>query len=351
MQEKRSIEELNYIRGVAAIFVMLFHYTSRYPELFNGINTNGWISLSWGSAGVNVFFLLSGFLTVYTMKEDMPANVYIKKRAKRLYPEYWICLIFTTLILFVLNPSLFVGWKAFFVNLTMFQGFVGVPNVDGVYWTLAYELRFYLFIFILLAIKRFNKIRTVTFVWMILSFSYYLIFPIVDISVLTKAVDFVFMPQYCAPFAVGIFLYYFVSNNNKLSSAIGIAVGITLSAVSQELPYFIFLDITVLIVILIFVVRKNNNYINHSKQIGVALKPLSFIARISFPLYLIHQYFGYCILRVLSDNGFNHEAFIVIPVVLSISIAAVVHVLVDKRSRNELYKKFARKIYDEKKSC
>lgn len=54
MKEK-SIVELNWIRALAAVGVILYHYTTRYPELFSSNIVFGY-QFSWGRAGVNTFF-------------------------------------------------------------------------------------------------------------------------------------------------------------------------------------------------------------------------------------------------------------------------------------------------------
>lgn len=53
---------LDYLRGLSALAVMLFHYTTRYDMLFG--HTGGYpLYFKYGSYGVLVFFLLSGYLT------------------------------------------------------------------------------------------------------------------------------------------------------------------------------------------------------------------------------------------------------------------------------------------------
>lgn len=153
MKEK-SIVELNWIRALAAVGVILYHYTTRYPELFSSNIVFGY-QFSWGRAGVNTFFLLSGFLSLYNLNEHITGVAYIRKRVKKLYPEYWICMALTAITELLFLKAFFPGGAALAVNMTMLQGFLGIKNVDGAYWTLAYELRFYALIFFLMFIKKF----------------------------------------------------------------------------------------------------------------------------------------------------------------------------------------------------
>ena len=140
-----KIPELTWLRGFAAISVVLYHYTTRYYDVY-GVVDKWFVNVSWGCGAVNTFFILSGFLTALTLRKNTSALCFIRKRAVRLYPTYWVCIILTTLAMLFLMPSKVVGLADLAINFTMFQGFVGVKAVDGVYWTVRYELQFYIYV-------------------------------------------------------------------------------------------------------------------------------------------------------------------------------------------------------------
>lgn len=76
MQEKKNssvkLPELNWIRGVAALLIMLYHYTTRYQEVLG--HNEGWnVNFFYGCGAVNIFFILSGFLTAMTLKRRILA--------------------------------------------------------------------------------------------------------------------------------------------------------------------------------------------------------------------------------------------------------------------------------------
>ncbi len=88
-------------------------------------------------------------------------------RVTRLFPAYWVSVALTAVLL---AGDLAAGqadraWHAF-TNLTMLQSAYHVPHVDGVYWTLWTELRFYLLIgiFVLVGITR-RRIVAVCALW------------------------------------------------------------------------------------------------------------------------------------------------------------------------------------------
>ena len=57
---------------------------------------------------------------------------------------FWICMVVTTLYMFVIMPERMPSLKQFLVNLTMMPSLLGIDAIDGVYWTLVKELLFYI---------------------------------------------------------------------------------------------------------------------------------------------------------------------------------------------------------------
>jgi peptidoglycan/LPS O-acetylase OafA/YrhL len=94
----KRISNLNYIRGISAIFVFLFHMYVVLEISYGGLNFIVWQSTYW----MTTFFLLSGFVIHYTYREkalDSRETLlgYVKKRFLGLYPLYvlvWIVYYF-----------------------------------------------------------------------------------------------------------------------------------------------------------------------------------------------------------------------------------------------------------------
>ncbi|HFC9253834.1 acyltransferase family protein [Enterococcus faecium] len=331
--------ELNWLRGFAALIVMLFHYTQRYTELFTS-NIDFFVRITWGAAAVNVFFILSGFLGIYSLNTKDSVLKYLKKKIHRLYPVYWMCLLISVLFQFFFMDNRFVGWKVLLINFTMFQDFIGVPSVDGAYWTLAYELRFYIFIGVVLFMKKTNKIKLLTIMWVIFSAIISIleydtnIFRIID-----KLFNYVLMPNFCSSFSSGIFLYYILCNKRDFISKGGLIMSLILSYFTQSFQNFICLVVVVIIMFVIINIRNNssNKYLRVINTLDKGpLRWLSFISIISFPLYLIHQYVGYCILILLENIGFRSEWILLVPIVVSITIAYFVHNFVEIKRRGNI---------------
>ena len=138
--------ELDAIRGIAALMVVIFHYSIRYGELY-GYAVAPAFGFEWGRYGVQLFFIVSGFVIFLTLDKKPHTADFIISRFSRLYPAYWVAVVITfSFVYFFPLPGREVDIKTAIINLTMVQQWVGVANVDGVYWTLSLELSFY-FIF------------------------------------------------------------------------------------------------------------------------------------------------------------------------------------------------------------
>ncbi|MFR9800240.1 acyltransferase family protein [Streptomyces sp. MS06] len=142
------------IRLAAALMVALHHYAGTFranrphnliwdrpvsrimPTVFH-VASYGWI-------GVEIFFVVSGFVICMSCWGRTPRQFFVS-RVIRLYPAYWFAVLFTTGVLAAV-PDVWqrLRMRDVLLNLTMLQSGSGVPNVDGVYWTLWSELRFYL---------------------------------------------------------------------------------------------------------------------------------------------------------------------------------------------------------------
>lgn len=151
----KRLDYLDLLRVLALGSVIAFHY------LFNGISKGTVDSISLGAAapyakygylGVELFFLISGFVILYSTQNRSPGE-FIRKRFLRLYPMYWIALVTIFLITNlpiwdIKGPSV----RKTLLNFTMFPTAFGGDWIDGAHWFLARELQFYLFVVIVMAL-------------------------------------------------------------------------------------------------------------------------------------------------------------------------------------------------------
>jgi peptidoglycan/LPS O-acetylase OafA/YrhL len=142
---------LDGIRGVAILLVILHNQTGRYPSLhLQQIFANGWM-------GVDLFFVLSGFLITGILVDSRQSDGYFRnfyaRRCLRIWPLYYSLLVFMFVIVPVLLPSeaptVFDRSSPWWAYPLFLQNFL-IPNPAaatgplGVTWSLAIEEQYYL---------------------------------------------------------------------------------------------------------------------------------------------------------------------------------------------------------------
>ena len=76
---------IQYLRGIAAILVVWFHATIQV----DGVST--YFSSSFGASGVDLFFVISGFIMVVTTAgKDVTPQRFFVLRIIRVVPLYWL---------------------------------------------------------------------------------------------------------------------------------------------------------------------------------------------------------------------------------------------------------------------
>ncbi len=155
---------LDVLRLVAASFVVLDHFGSygwrsvaatvpadqlAFPFLTGMTNI--------GSVGVEIFFLLSGFVIAASAKGSTPLQ-FALSRAIRVFPALWLC----GLVALVARATTGEPWGELanvFARSALLSP-VG-PYIDGVVWTLVVEAIFYLLVFVVLLRGGFGQIERV----------------------------------------------------------------------------------------------------------------------------------------------------------------------------------------------
>jgi peptidoglycan/LPS O-acetylase OafA/YrhL len=112
------------LRGLAAVYVMLSHYTSYCLDKFG--STPFHVVRETGEYAFWLFFMISGFVIFFTLERSRTVADFAVSRVSRLYPAYWATLTFGTLMeifWFKKDVSWLTGYMA---NMTMFQEFFGI---------------------------------------------------------------------------------------------------------------------------------------------------------------------------------------------------------------------------------
>lgn len=236
-----SIKSIQALRGIAAFIVVLFHYKwainidlekPLMSALFNS-----------GGLGVTVFFILSGFVMVYSSRDKTSATNFAINRFSRIYPAY----LFFILLCFAIDGAMstfhYADKTTSFLRSFIFlpsmtenaPAYINVNNIAGVRWTLNYEMYFYLIMSLSFLFKRkivalFALFLTALVVIPLISgFA-----PGVDISGYSYSSEFMgfitnpIMYEFVVGVVIALLYLKFNAKINKLFSAIVLVVSILL---------------------------------------------------------------------------------------------------------------------------
>lgn len=136
---------LDVARAVAVAAVALMHLSD---QVWPGFRHFGRQVVNPGVFGVQLFFLISGFVIPFTLERRGSLRAFVIARLFRLYPLYWLSLAVLlglhAIEIAELPPDFSEQWPASVLwNVTMFQSWLGYADAMGLYWTLGYELGFY----------------------------------------------------------------------------------------------------------------------------------------------------------------------------------------------------------------
>lgn len=148
MQHNKRISNIHSLRGFAALLVVLFHVNLN--TIKNGFSESTLHNIfSIGNSGVDIFFVISGFVMIISNWEKRISNLrFLTDRIKRIWPLYFVL---TSLYysLAVMLPSLFPNIK---INLNWYLSSITFTSAISNYrapilgqgWSLEYEMLFYL---------------------------------------------------------------------------------------------------------------------------------------------------------------------------------------------------------------
>lgn len=213
--ERDRIPELDLLRFMAAVSVVLFHATTwpSDPNLLTRVAT-------YGSLGVPLFFMISGFVILMTA-QNRSGIEFINSRIARLYPSFWIAVLLSALALALLadDPPSLANIAA---NLTMQPHVFDQPYIDMVYWTLVVEMKFYALTWLVIVTRQMKRVETLLTLWLaITAFAVWVKIP--------HWLDSIVMPMYASLFAGGCFLYLVRSRGTNAHRLIMFAVSVALS--------------------------------------------------------------------------------------------------------------------------
>lgn len=313
------VTSLDGLRGVAALAVVGYHYTTDFAEKYAPSEWIG-LDLEYGRFGVVLFFIISGFVITMTLERTRSGGDYVVARFARLYPAYWTAVLTTFAVVSLLGLP---GWKRsasdLLLNMTMLQSFLGRPDVDGVYWTLAFEITFYaLMIGIWLSPLR-RRLDMVLWAWLAIVVAYEFLEPEMP-RLVAQVWRKLLVVKFAHLFIAGIALRQIHQGGATFGRLALLAACIAMQGLHTELaPVWITALLVGVVALAAF-----------GRLPGLDLRPLLFLGTISYTLYLLHQYMGQALMLKLWRAGASPEAALAITLTAAVALAAVCTRLVER---------------------
>jgi peptidoglycan/LPS O-acetylase OafA/YrhL len=143
---KPRLDNIDLLRAIAIVAVILYHYTTRRPADFYQAAEMPF-TFPWGRHGVDLFFTVSGFCIFMTLDGSSSLENFWARRIARLQPAYVVAIVITAATMMVADlPGLSTSWAIALSNMLWFNMIPHWPQVDGAYWSLVIELKFYFLI-------------------------------------------------------------------------------------------------------------------------------------------------------------------------------------------------------------
>ncbi len=295
------------MRGIAALAVVLFHFTmynTQANRIFNA-----------GIMGIDQFFIISGFVIIMTIEKINGWKEFLLSRFSRLYPAYWTCVTITTILILLHTQSIYFTREEnqitnnllvrYVFNLTMVQNYLKVGNIDATYWTLLIELIFYFFMLIVLTTKNTRYIEQIGLGFLLFC-SLYTFDAISQNAIFHKIIVFIPLIAFFPLFYGGIILYKM--KFDKITT----------------LRMALFLSTLVIQCLMFENCYRNNNYISFKEyvialpiiyslfllflfdKLNFIVNPITiWLGQISYSLYLLHYFLGTFIIIPFFMKTFN----------------------------------------------
>jgi exopolysaccharide production protein ExoZ len=141
---------VQYLRGIAALMVAYMHLPAQIPQYTNALDFHRWVETGRLSGGVDMFFIISGFIMMVTARNSAPAD-FAMRRVIRIVPLYWSL---TLLIALLIIAAPFLFRSTCLTTPALIQSLLFIPYVNHCEhnqlvpllvpgWTLDYEMFFY----------------------------------------------------------------------------------------------------------------------------------------------------------------------------------------------------------------
>lgn len=290
--------QLDLLRFIAAAIVVLYHFAfygpadRHIPFEYPLLKEIG----QYGNLGIDLFFMISGYVILLSSWGRSPAQ-FIAARISRLYPAFWACCTLTFLAITLWGyPPLGVDVKQYAANLTMVPILLGQDYIEGVYWSLFVELRFYFWVFLLLTLGLLRRLDVFLAAWLALTAVNY-VYPV-------KLLESALILDWSHYFIAGA-LFYRLAHHGVTAGRVAMLVAtypIALYNAATRIEKFgdykyyadynnwvICLVVTCIYLAFLLLITGRLKILNNPR--------FFYLGAITYPLYLLHEFIGFILIN------------------------------------------------------
>lgn len=335
------LRHIDGLRTVATTLVVLFHAYARWPEFFPyGSKYTDLPVISSGKPGVELFFMISGFVILMTLEKCASFGEFIRKRWLRLFPGILICsaIIYLTGPLLVHRPAGTPTIASLVPGLLLIDPYwlhvltrLRWPLAEGAMWSLFVEVQFYFVFGLGYFLLGSARIAFVPFALFIGSHAVLLANAAFS-SNPARIGDLVTVlgTEYYGWFAVGACMYLFWTHRHYRYITLALVAGVTSSLI---LP-----DVEAVLVGLAVLALFIATIMNTSVQAAVGSTFLASIGLITFPIYLLHENMMVSLIVQQRDAGLPiPDALLpVLPILVILSLSWIIAQVIEPRVRKAI---------------
>ncbi|HAO0772538.1 acyltransferase [Escherichia coli] len=340
-KEKNYLPQLTWLRGIAALLVIVSHCVRTTESPYSSIDTPSDIilfnSLDLGSFAVTLFFCLSGATLYLNHKNDKTladTASFIVKRIFRIYPAFIFAILAYVLLgniyvewygeprgIWIDNIALPYSYVDVFKHLFLLYDLIGNPYIiNGAFWSLPVEFRYYLLFPVALFLMRKSGPTSVMALALLLACSVYFM-PWKP----SMPHFFLLSPSFFG----GMLAAYLYERNGKplkyslliiiLSLVLASLVWMFRDDLPNQYKALRYYNFNILLCIIIVYFSLRTNVINYSMKIRSAL---GFLGNVSYSLYLLHQLVLTFVFIICMKIGITGDAKIlfIFPITVAVSL-------------------------------
>ncbi|QJU59809.1 acyltransferase [Sphingomonas sp. AP4-R1] len=289
----RSFPLIQALRGIAALGVLLFHAREggHIPALVSALPDRlDLILFRSGHYGVPIFFALSGFVIAHSLRDVTLSGRFlgrfILRRSIRLDPPYWGAIVIVILFGWLSarvhhEPFVPPSVAQVAAHVVYLQGILGQPGLNPAFWTLTYEVQFYLFFVSLLVLAarlvRMGVPAAMPIAWVVMT-ALALVAAAQSLPTMPDGLFVTLWPD----FFVGVLAYWAVFRRDARIALALLIVPLMLVGPWQEDAFF---GRASALTALVLLATTRTGYADR----GLDWRWLQFLGAISYSLYLLHN--------------------------------------------------------------